>query len=158
MKRKLIIALVGAYTLMLSHSAWAEAKFNIAPSGKGKIGEGRCHMSYCSWSKIISNKIVHQSSEKTRVKTSLIGGSSYHRNDYPPSGKIPKNIKWNKKPHTVTVVCSYVSPQVIIDGQVDELDFQALPAILWSSANLYFEVCHNYYGGFSNGAEKFGYE
>lgn len=155
MKFKVLFLII--FSLTFNQSTFAKENFNIVPSSN-KIGEGQCHMDYCSWAKIIKNTIVHKDSEKTRVKSLLLGGQSYHRDHYPQSGTIPKNIKWNKKPHYITVECSYINPKVMIDGQVDELDFQMVPAILESTANLYFQVCHNHYDGYSSGIEKFKYE
>lgn len=157
MKIKLATLLLAFGGFALAHSAAAHSLFKIAPSSQGKIGAGRCYMDSCTWSKILSNKVISQTGHETLVKTIILGGITHHRNgNYPNTA--PKKIKWDSKPHAITTICSYHSPSVIIDYQIYELDFETLPGVLESSANLYFNICHNYYGGYYDGTKKFGYK
>lgn len=105
----------------------------------------------------MSNKVISQTRYETQVKTIILGGITHHRNGNYPN-IAPKKIKWDSKPHVITTVCSYHNPRVIMSNQIDELNFDALPGVLESSANLYFNICHNYYGGYYDGTKKFGYE
>lgn len=159
MNNKILAVLLVSYSLPAVSAVWAQGGFDVQTVGDGQVREGDCHMGYCSWSKIIRNTIIYKSNAEAEaeVETALRGGVSYHEDDY-PQGTLPSaSIKWNKRPHTVNVFCSRQNPQIIIGGQIDELDFRALPGVLWSSGNLYFSVCHNYHGGFVKGAERFAY-
>ena len=151
---RLLITMAG---LVMTGQAFASSNFQIA-APSNKIGEGRCYMDYCGYSKIVSTKIVQKNANAIKVKVSLLGGESHHKNgNYPKAGKPPKNIKWNKKPHQITAICSHENPALVMGNDVDDLDFSSIPGVMESSANLYFQICHNYYDGYYLGAVKFGY-
>ncbi|SDY13933.1 hypothetical protein [Acinetobacter kyonggiensis] len=153
----IIIKMLSLSILLIGNQTFGSTAFKIVkPSNK--IGDGRCYMNECSYSKIVSSKIIKQDHKETRVRVSLLGGSSYNENgNYPSFGIPPKNIQWNKESHQVTAICSYKNPAIVMGNQVDDLDFSMIPGVLESSANLYFEICHNFYNGYYQGAKKFGY-
>ena len=155
MSNKLAIAIFLSSVVLLNSQAFSAVPFNIVkPSNK--IGEGRCYMDECSYSKIIAAKVIKRTAQETRVRATLLGGTSYHKNgNYPKA--IPKNIKWNKTSHQITAVCSYRNPALVYGNQVDDLDFSSIPGVLESPANLYFQLCHNSYDGYYLDAVKFGY-
>ena len=141
--------------ILASSPVFAATPFDIAkPSNR--VGEGRCHMGECSYSKTLATHIVKKSAQETRVRVTLLGGTSYHKNGHYPR-TVPKNIVWNKTPHQLTVVCSYQNPTVVFGQQVENLDFSMVPGYLESSANMYFQICHNAHNGYSRDAIKFGY-
>lgn len=118
---------------------------------KVKPALGNCHMGDCSWSKPISVHIVQQSEEQAILEVNLIGGKSTDEKN--------SAIKWNKKPHKITIVCSHQHPSVSIDGQTDELALNpnGVVGVLTSSANLYFQYCHSHIGDDAESSRKFGY-
>ncbi len=147
-----LLLILASFLISLSVVAKAEAsEFNILTNIK-KIPPslGRCHMDSCSWSKPISVHAVQKSSEQAVLEVNLLGGESANEN-----GKI----KWSKKPHKITIVCSSQHPSVSINDQTDELALNpdGVAGVFTSGANLYFQYCHSYTGDDAEASKKFGY-
>lgn len=150
--RKFVLGLLACTTAMVDISAYAAPAFKIY-KGAGLVTMGSCHMDECSWSKSIATKIIQNTRSQAILDVTLIGGSS------PMVENSRSKIRWNKKPHKVTIVCSYQHPSIGLDDQLDELPLNSsgVPRILESGAELYFNYCHSFTGGNSAGIEKFGY-
>jgi hypothetical protein len=104
---------------------------------------GGCQRDVCSWRKQLSRDLVGSSAAGALFRVTFLGGSA------PDSGRKP-SIKWNRKPHDVYVFCSKQLPAVMmqVDGslQVDALGIspdEYPPPVLYTSASIYMEVCHN---------------
>jgi len=153
MKKKLLI--IGVIAGLISFSVIAketDAGFKILTKVKKARPEiGNCHMDVCSWSKPVSVRIVQESLEQAVLEANLIGGESGNSKGSP--------VKWDKKPHKITIVCSRQHPSVSIDGQTDELALNpnGVAGAFTSAANLYFQYCHSYIGDDAGASKKFGY-
>lgn len=150
-----IASLILLFDLM--NPAYAErAKFKIN-SDHFIPTLGNCYMDSCSWSKGLAVKIIQQSSEQLILQVNLLGGESIHTNGRYPRSYREAKIKWNNKPHSIVITCSYAHPSIAINGQLDELPLgaQGVPDVLISEASLYFEYCHS--SSRWDQAEKFGY-
>ncbi len=104
---------------------------------------GSCQRDVCSWRKQLARDLVGSSSAGALFRVTLLGGSAPDRRGKP-------SIKWNRKPHDVYVFCSKKLPAVMmqVDGslQVDALGIspdEYPPPVLYTSASIYMEVCHN---------------
>ncbi len=121
---------------------------------------GACQRDVCSWRKQLSRDLVGSSTAGALFRVTFLGGSA------PDSGRKP-SIKWNRKPHDVYVFCSKKLPAVMMqaDGslQVDALGIspdEYPPPVLYTSAFIYMEVCHNTPGpdqDLNVLAKRFGY-
>ncbi|GAA5003070.1 hypothetical protein GCM10023206_06420 [Acinetobacter puyangensis] len=120
----------------------------------GFITYGSCHMDSCSWAKAVSTSIVQNTPNQVILDVRILGGDS------PNVSNASKKISWAKKPHKITLVCSYQQPSISVGGQLDVLplnDF-GVPRVLESSANLYFAYCHSFNGEIDDGIKKYGYQ
>ncbi len=104
---------------------------------------GSCQRDVCSWRKQLARDLVGASSTGALFRVTFLGGSAPDRRGKP-------SIKWNREPHDVYVFCSKKVPAVMIevDGslQVDALGIspdEYPPPVLYTSASIYMEVCHN---------------
>ena len=104
---------------------------------------GSCQRDVCSWRKQLARDLIGSSPGGALFRVTLLGGSA-------PDGRGKPSIKWNRKPHDVYVFCSKKLPAVMIqvDGslQVDALGIspdEYPPPVLYTSASIYMEVCHN---------------
>lgn len=130
----------------------AQVPFKINQKS-GFITYGSCHMDSCSWAKAVSTKIIQNTPDQAILEVKILGGDS------PDTPNAAKKISWDKKPHQITLVCSYTHPSIGVGSQLDELPLnnQGIPRVLESSANLYFAYCHSFNGDTSDGIKKFGY-
>lgn len=124
------------------------------------ITAGDCHMDRCSWSKSLDTQVIQQTATETLLKVTLLGGSS-ENSDAAQNGH-PKKLVWNKAPHSITIRCSYQRPSVTMGNQVDELPLNSagmdVPAVLESSALLYFQYCHaNTSSSIADAVRQYGY-
>ncbi|ESK57123.1 hypothetical protein [Acinetobacter tjernbergiae] len=119
----------------------------------GFITYGSCHMESCSWAKSVSTTIIQNTPNQAILDVKILGGNS------PDVSNAAKKISWAKKPHKITLTCSYQHPSISIGGQLDVLPLNSfgVPRVLESSANLYFAYCHSFNGDISDGIKKFGY-
>lgn len=130
----------------------------------GRIALGRCHMDLCSWSRTLDTTIKEEPDGELTVVATLLGGTSEHEPDeggpnYPASPEEAQ-IEWNDESHQVQARCSFTKPTLTMGGQVDELALNpvtGVAGVLESSAELYFQLCHSFYDGYTSGTERFGY-
>lgn len=139
-------------TTGLSTICMAQVPFKINQKS-GFITYGSCHMESCSWAKAVSTSIVQNTPNQAILDVKILGGNS------PDVSNAAKKISWAKKPHKITITCSYQHPSISIGGQLDVLPLNSfgVPRVLESSANLYFAYCHSFNGDISDGIKKFGY-
>jgi hypothetical protein len=121
--------------------------FNV----KDKVTPGWCHMGECSLSKSVATRVIQKTPQQIILDVVLLGGTS-------TEGRA--KIRWNKKPHKITIVCSYSHPSIALGSQLDELPLNrnaTWPGYLESSINLYFRYCHSDTSDAEVAIKKFGY-
>ncbi|WP_132254904.1 hypothetical protein [Methylobacterium segetis] len=137
-----------------SQAARNSAKFKPLVPGSPIVTRGRCHMDECSWAKWMFVDVKPMPTGEVRMDITLLGGSS------PIVDRKRRGVAWSKRPHSVTVLCSYSQPSISVGGQKDVLSLkpnERLPGFLTSSENLYFEACHSDMNEASDRAAKYGY-
>lgn len=134
--------------------------FQLLLDPKGRIGQGRCHMGSCSWSRWLAVRRL-SAGPNVVVQATVLGGTSEHAetSDYPssPDGVA---IEWNDEPHELTIRCSYSHPSVVHGEESTELPFdseQGVPGAYESAAEIYFQACHSDFDGYSIAERRHGY-
>ena len=131
-------------------SAFANGNF---PDG---ILTGMCRMEMCSYAKVGRLQVLGNTHDSTTVKAKVLSGATDHpEGDYPVG--IPDQIDWDDYADDVLVVCSFVNPTITWRDQTTVLNFKEVATAWEMDANVYFAVCHNFYGGYEAGASKFYY-
>ena len=123
-----------------------------------EILTGMCRMEMCPYAKVIGLQLLGNTHDSTTVKAKVVLGATDHpEGDYPVG--IPSNIDWNLDADAddVLVVCSFSNPTVTWQNQTTVLNFREVATAWEMDANVYFAVCHNFYGGYEAGASKFYY-
>jgi len=124
---------------------------------------GRCHMGYCSWSLVLYGTIVKKTKNAILYEVQVLGGESgeYKDSDYPDDYNFDIHINWNQRAHNVFVFCNTRLPVIGFQKQFNVLDFEFIPGVLESSANLYVRICHgedSYYYLSPEFHKKYGYQ
>ena len=129
--------------ILFTSAIYAQKGFKI----NTKVGEVSeyCYHLPCSVTKSISTKILSTSRNSTVINAIVLGGEKNERTN---------KIKWNPKPHSVTISCSKNNPK--INGET--LDFNyGIPGAMMSSAEMYFNYCHSTKIDPEVAIEKYGY-
>lgn len=115
----------------------SDATSSTPETTMGPVKVGDCKADSCSVSREVSRETVAVGTDGEIIKLTILGGES----DAEGSA-----MTWNDAPHTVFVFCSVKLPAVALktdEGwQVDALDFEFLPGVLYASASLYGQACH----------------
>ena len=117
---------------------------------------GMCRMEMCPYAKVGRLQVLGNTHDSTTVKAKVLSGTTDHpEGDYPVG--IPAQINWDDYADDVLVVCSFVNPTITWRDQTTVLNFKEVATAWEMDANVYFAVCHNFYGGYEAGASKFYY-
>ena len=117
---------------------------------------GMCRMEMCPYAKVGRLQVLGNTHDSTTVKAKVLSGATDHpEGDYPVG--IPDQIDWDDYTDDVLVVCSFVNPTITWRDQTTVLNFKEVATAWEMDANVYFAVCHNFYGGYEAGASKFYY-
>ena len=113
-----------------------------------------CHMMECSWSRLVSNRVVaRQGAEQLREYVTIDGQSEHRGGDYPSRYSARVGIKWEAKAVTTYVLCSKARPAIAFRDRWEPqskgrwyghyLDLFSLYGYNTSSAVIYAAACHN---------------
>ena len=117
---------------------------------------GMCRMEMCPYAKVGRLQVLGNTHDSTTVKAKVLSGATDHpEGDYPVG--IPAQIDWDDYADDVLVFCSFVNPTITWRDQTTVLNFKEVATAWEMDANVYFAVCHNFYGGYEAGASKFYY-
>ena len=150
MKMKTLLAPFAFCALALAAQQASAQSFNHSWLKRGAVSQS-CYHDPCSVGKVVSFQKTRSTPEATTLNITLLGGEK---------SRNSSRIKWNSRPHTITVVCSKQRPTIISDQQETVIPLNTsldVPGVLVSDAELYMQVCHNYGGSLEDGAAKFGY-
>ena len=151
MKMKTLFAPFAFCALALAAQQASAESFNHSWLKRGAVSQ-TCYHDPCSVGKVVSFQKTSATPAATTLNITLLGGEK------------PRNssrIKWNSRPHTITVVCSKQRPTITSGRQETVIllnTSMGVPGVLVSDAELYMRVCHNYDGSLEDGAARFGYD
>ena len=128
----------------------AAPQFDFSFLKQGNVTES-CYHEPCSVLKFI-NFQIYENKQTTEVRLEVLGGERKWNS---------KKVIWNKKNHTITVICSLQQPTVVSAEAVTLIPLNpeyAPPGVIIESAELYLKTCHNFDGEITEGASQYGYK
>ena len=137
-------------TCSRSQSGQQNVIFNFSGLKRGAVSTS-CYHNPCSVAKIVSFRQLETTREYSRIELQLVGGEKAWNT---------RRIRWNPRPHTVTVNCSIQHPSISTAGETTLIPLGSetgVPGVLVSSAELYLLACHNFRGSLNEAATKYGY-
>jgi hypothetical protein len=130
-----------------------------------------CHMDECSWSRLVSNRVVaRRGREQLRAYVTIDGQSNHRGSEYPTHYSKRVHVAWEAKPVTTYVLCSRARPGIAFQDRWDRaakgrwyahyLDLFDLYGYNTSSAVIYAAACHGIdfnFGDAEKALRKLGY-
>jgi hypothetical protein len=133
-----------AFLICLAMTMLGTDAFGLEPQ------RGRCQEDWCTWTRIITRKLIKSEKDASLYEVETISGTTSHKdwkktNDgmYPETLRKWMKVDWSKEPEKVYVFCYDKLPVYFADeAYVLYLDFSDPPAAEANAASVYIPVCY----------------